>query len=87
MRVGLAVASLVVLAGCLTDSPEMTQMRSACAAGNMQACYAVESLDRDQRHRLADQMNGMTLSGGGGIQAPVNTTCHRSGSQVMCTSM
>ena len=67
-KVWLAGVSSLLLTGCPTDSPEMTQMQSAYSAGNVQACYAVERLNRDQRHRLTEAMNGMTLSCSRGVR-------------------
>lgn len=82
MRVWLALAGVAALAGCV--SPEMERMRSACASGDMQACYAAESASQAQRTRMSEAMRGM--SGPRPMMTPTTTSCHQSGSQVMCTS-
>lgn len=68
----MAVAGLLALAGCV--SPEMEAMQGACAAGNLQACYAAESLDQQRRQNLAARLDAMTLSGGAGAMSGMRTT-------------
>ena len=48
----LAVVALVALvAGCA--SPEMQSLRGACQAGNLDACYAAESLEQERRANMS----------------------------------
>lgn len=83
----LVILSLLGLAACTT--PELTQLQSACAAGDTQACVAAEQLriNRAMAVSNAFQQSGQAMQQmGTPPQRPQQTICQPLGQTLSCTT-